>query len=1001
MSKILTMGHSLKTNSETTKKRSEKGYVDEDLPVLESFGLFKNGKPVPDFVLTNEEYSNFLNWLGNGPAKPIPAVGVKVLCFYKQKLSTGLKDYGITDGFRQKQKNLIKSIDEMLKDGDDTQNPGAICAKGGSSTPPTSDCCESIKNDITTIKSLIEELKTATATQQKTNTTGQTEQTGTQQSEELGTAIRSVASMVQHVDDKTAQILEELTHARQDIQSIMTRSAQAVTTNTTNATNATNTTNTTNTNKLQADYDQAQSDAETAREQATVATEKLKAVLSNEESTSSQIQEAIEEAIKAKSDVEKHIAVANYIYKLDASSSTNINVEQPNVISSAQQGGRRTKKTQVNLQKMQEAETKLDDLDATITTAMKKLLTKKATNQNVRGIIDSQKKALNAKSAELSQITDSLTALSGIVKELAQKAETLPESDNIKSKLEAAHKQIEELEQQTHSDEDSQKIIDELQSQIEGLKAEIEKQSGLTNIIDSQKKALNAKSAELSQITDSLTALSEIIKELVQKAEELPASNNIKTKLEFAHKRIEELEQQTLSDEDSQKIRLELESQIEGLKAEIEQKAVLHNTSLKEIQVLKSEIATYERKITTLQGETSGKTAKINALEEEINELQNTLATLRTQLETTLKTETKNELDSKIVALTQAINEKSTLYETLQTEHNKIVGDLTVAKAEIAGLRQEFATKLKNGQTEAVADLQERYDDTLREMHRAHGELYTLKEKTKNDQLALARSKEEIEKARLHCVGADTAIKEQLRKTQVDLSNLQTSLQNKEAELQTLRNKGGKNVFEKEQQLNDLRRTVEYLTRNVESCKKTAAQSQAYLQELERLKQPTTRSFPVLNQTLKNTSQKTNVKNTMKNARFERNFPGLNKTLRKTAPKTNFRSTAKLPTVTNDRFQRNFPGHKQSVQPAQTVQPVSPVSPVNSRFERNFPGHKQTVQPIQNARFQRNFPGQSGLRRINKERQDWQKTYPHTNLKGGLRKGARLAKSKRNIHPLN
>ena len=122
MSKILTMGHSLKTNSETTKKRSEKGYIQEDLPVLESFGLFKNGKPVPDFVLTNEEYSNFLNWLGNGPAKPIPTVGVKVLCFYKQKLSTGLKDYGITDGFRQKQKNLIKSIDEMLKDGDDTQN---------------------------------------------------------------------------------------------------------------------------------------------------------------------------------------------------------------------------------------------------------------------------------------------------------------------------------------------------------------------------------------------------------------------------------------------------------------------------------------------------------------------------------------------------------------------------------------------------------------------------------------------------------------------------------------------------------------------------------------------------------------------------------------------------------------------------------------------------------------------------------------------------------------
>ena len=975
MSKILTMGHSLKTNSETTKKRSEKGYIQEDLPVLESFGLFKNGKPVPDFVLTNEEYSNFLNWLGNGPAKPIPTVGVKVLCFYKQKLSTGLKDYGITDGFRQKQKNLIKSIDEMLKDGDDTQNPGAICAKGGSSTPPTSDCCESIKNDITTIKSLIEELKTSTSTQQKTNTTGQTEGTQqTEQPEELGTAIRSVASMVQHVDDKTAQILEELTHARQDIQSIMTRSAKA--------TNTTNTTNSTNTNKLQADYDQAQSDAETAREQATVATEKLKTVLSNEESTSSQIQEAIEEAIKAKSDVEKHIAVANYIYKLDASSSTNINVEQPNAISSAQQGGRRTKKTQINVQKMQEAETKLDDLDSTITSAMKKLLAKKGNKQNLSNIIDSQKKALNAKSAELSQITDSLTALSGIVKELAQKAKTLPESDNIKSKLESAHKRIEELEQQPHSDEDSQKIIDELQSQIEGLKAEIEKQSGLTNIIDSQKKALNAKTAELSQITDSLTSLSEIIKELAQKAEELPASNNIKTKLEFAHKRIEELEQQTLSDEDSQKIRLELESQIEGLKVEIDQKTILHNTSLKEIHVLKSQIATHERKITTLQGETSGKTTKINALEEELNELQNTLATLRTQLETTLKTETKNELDSKIATLTHAINEKSTLYETLQTEHNKIVGDLTAAKAEIAALRQEFATKLKNGQTEAVADLQERYDDTLREMHRAHGELYTLKEKTKNDQQALAKSKEEIEKARLHCVGADTAIKEQLRKTQTDLNNLQTSLQNKEAELQTLRNKGGKNVFEKEQQLNDLRRTVEYLTRNVESCKKTAAQSEAHLQQIERLKQPTPRSFPVLNQTLKNTSQKTNVKNTMKNARFERNFPGLNKTLRKTAPKTNFRSTAKLPTVTNDRFQRNFPGHKQTVQPIQPIQPIQPV---------------QTI----NARFQRNFPGQPGLRRINKERQEWQKTHPHTNLKGGLRKGARLAKSKRNIHPLN
>jgi hypothetical protein len=145
------------------RKQSETGYLPKDVPLLESFRILKDGKPSPGLVLDPEHYRKFIDWLANGPPQPVPPVALRILCHYKKMVEEAKEDINTTDGMRLKQDNLIRTIEELIKGGDDNKDAAAMCLTGGAGEPepaPSSECCEEIKPEIAAIKTTVETLGT-------------------------------------------------------------------------------------------------------------------------------------------------------------------------------------------------------------------------------------------------------------------------------------------------------------------------------------------------------------------------------------------------------------------------------------------------------------------------------------------------------------------------------------------------------------------------------------------------------------------------------------------------------------------------------------------------------------------------------------------------------------------------------------------------------------------------------------------------------------------------
>jgi len=143
---------------------SGKGYLPEDIPLLESFRILENGKAKNEFDLSPEDYRNFINWLGKGPQQPIPDVVLRILCHYKSVVKKATNDVNTTDGMRLKQTNLIKTIEELIKGGDDNKDAELMCLEGGATertnattTGTVSDnCCEELKDGISRLAEIVE-----------------------------------------------------------------------------------------------------------------------------------------------------------------------------------------------------------------------------------------------------------------------------------------------------------------------------------------------------------------------------------------------------------------------------------------------------------------------------------------------------------------------------------------------------------------------------------------------------------------------------------------------------------------------------------------------------------------------------------------------------------------------------------------------------------------------------------------------------------------------------
>ena len=153
------LGLEIDKSSETINNRlsDPRGYVDSDIPLLESFKVLKDGKPPRDFKISPDDYRSFIDWLINGPAHPLPPVPLRVMCYYRMIIEKGMNDINTTDGMRLKQENLVKTIDEMIRGGDDNADPIMMCATGGAGqNTPTGECCNEIKIDIELIKTNLE-----------------------------------------------------------------------------------------------------------------------------------------------------------------------------------------------------------------------------------------------------------------------------------------------------------------------------------------------------------------------------------------------------------------------------------------------------------------------------------------------------------------------------------------------------------------------------------------------------------------------------------------------------------------------------------------------------------------------------------------------------------------------------------------------------------------------------------------------------------------------------
>lgn len=115
-------------DDDSRKKRlsAVRGYIDADIPILKDWDLYENDTIKKD--ITPEEIRKFIDWLSDGPIYPVPSMAKKILCIRRTKLKSTVDSWSVTAGQRQQAQRLLDSIDEILKEGDDTFDPASVCS---------------------------------------------------------------------------------------------------------------------------------------------------------------------------------------------------------------------------------------------------------------------------------------------------------------------------------------------------------------------------------------------------------------------------------------------------------------------------------------------------------------------------------------------------------------------------------------------------------------------------------------------------------------------------------------------------------------------------------------------------------------------------------------------------------------------------------------------------------------------------------------------------------
>lgn len=853
MSNLLPLGLSIDQDvkSKTSRASDKRGYIDSDIPLLESFGILKNGKPPTDFYLSPDNYREFIDWLIEGTIEyPVDPLVLKILCYYRNKLGKGMDDIGTTDGNRLYQENIIKTINKMISGDDEKADATTMCASGGApqAPPPDSECCEEIKPKIDAISEAIEELKNKPAFDIKVELqkllSGSDTHSGTHSDKDYTEVLNQINGKLDELANSRAscntdEIVEKL---KPHLQSQDTSKIDGMAEQLSALTNIV-------TQQLATEIDETKTDVKTILEKlgiahgnisklltkpkntglsgleirATQITEKasqasaeaeealktLNMIKANTSKSADDIEEAVEKASLAREKADKLITEAQQLWELISPSGNNSSSQEkgpvaPPAVVVPEQAPSQT----ANVLPVSSTETDTGNKHTVVVPSNSSIVKKVGGFIGGRGS-PKDHESINTARSKLNALSASVLDAKSIIRDRRKKNRNNLASKNVeiadlKESVRKAEAELQELRQKIGTGGDHLERAIELEEKVKTLTALIKSVTGETNDLE--------KGVKDHLASDATSATK--IEELQTKIAGLPNIDNLKTKLEQILIKIKTLEE--LPD---------LSVEVEQLKAKL-----ADSTTNSEKQALLTKLQDALKKIATLENQPD--------LSQEVVLLKQLLS------------KSSNNSKQEKERLQEALNKISILEQRpdLSEEISRLTSEVEAAKQtheaderEKQSLRQEINSN-KNKQN----PLQQKYDELVRQNESLtqtimgkETELVTLRQKVaeiealKQRSLTLEEGSKELEILRSKLA----TLEPQLEGLKSELTNKERLLNEETAKLTLLTDEKSKTLLELANTKAKLLTLTDNLSMTSEEVERLKSERSRLYEEVKQLKE--------------------------------------------------------------------------------------------------------------------------------------------------------------------
>ena len=169
------LGHTIDTDEQSVKERNEKGYIQNDIPLLESFRILqkKKGKMEINSKLgaNPKDIGDFLQWLQGDKKPPLPPIARKILCLKRASVLSSIQSIGTPTLKRTGQQKLLEEIDDLLhSDGVEYTDDTKDCMAFPSAFESVSNVSETPKSISTGTNEPTEMVSTGKSTETETET---------------------------------------------------------------------------------------------------------------------------------------------------------------------------------------------------------------------------------------------------------------------------------------------------------------------------------------------------------------------------------------------------------------------------------------------------------------------------------------------------------------------------------------------------------------------------------------------------------------------------------------------------------------------------------------------------------------------------------------------------------------------------------------------------------------------------------------------------------------